>query len=167
MYHTPPLLRTATHADMHAIWQIDAKVFGDDVYPAFFFRQAMDLWPDLLLVAEYEGQLVGYVLGGFGQNRSHGWVLSLAVLPEARGFGLAERMMRQMEENQQALQPQIGELRLTVDPANPAQRLYYRLGYQLVAEVADYFGPAEARLVLAKKLSGTAAIQGQNQLQNE
>ena len=40
-----PLLRLATHADMHAIWQIDADVFGEDVYPAFFFRQAMDLWP--------------------------------------------------------------------------------------------------------------------------
>ncbi|MGL4472780.1 MAG: GNAT family N-acetyltransferase, partial [Aeromonas hydrophila] len=53
MHHTPPLLRTATHNDMHAIWQIDAKVFVEDVYPAFFFRQAMDLWPELLLVAEY------------------------------------------------------------------------------------------------------------------
>ena len=46
-----PLLRLATHADMHAIWQIDADVFGEDVYPAFFFRQAMDLWPALLVVA--------------------------------------------------------------------------------------------------------------------
>ena len=158
MHHNPPLLRPATHTDMHAIWQIDAKVFGEDVYPAFFFRQAMDLWPELLLVAEYEGHLVGYVLGGFGQERSQGWVLSLAVLPEARGFGLAERMMRQMETNMEGLQ--ISELQLTVDPANPAQRLYYRIGYQLVEEVADYFGPGEDRLVLVKKLTDTAAIQG-------
>ena len=26
-----PVLRSATHADMHAIWQIDADVFGEDV----------------------------------------------------------------------------------------------------------------------------------------
>ena len=139
MHHNPPLLRPATHTDMHAIWQIDAKVFGEDVYPAFFFRQAMDLWPELLLVAEYEGHLVGYVLGGFGQERSQGWVLSLAVLPEARGFGLAERMMRQMEANQQALQ--ISELRLTVDPVNPAQRLYYRLGYHIAGGSSRLFRP--------------------------
>ncbi|WP_042013511.1 GNAT family N-acetyltransferase [Aeromonas fluvialis] len=151
MHHNQPRLRPATHADMHAIWQIDTKVFGDDVYPAFFFRQAMDLWPELLLVAEYEGHLVGYVLGGFGQERSQGWVLSLAVLPEARGFGLADRMMRQMEANQQALQ--IRELKLTVDPVNPAQRLYYRLGYQLVEEVKDYFGAGEHRMVLVKRLT--------------
>ncbi|MGH1410210.1 MAG: GNAT family N-acetyltransferase [Aeromonas sp.] len=151
MHHNPPLLRTATHNDMHAIWQIDAKVFGDDAYPAFFFHQAMDLWPELLLVAEYEGQLVGYVLGGFGQERSQGWVLSLAVLPEARGFGLAERMMRQMEANQQALQ--ISELRLTVNPANPAKRLYNRLDYQRVEEVENYFGAGEHRLLLVKRLA--------------
>ncbi|MGL4933562.1 MAG: GNAT family N-acetyltransferase [Aeromonas sp.] len=160
MYHTPPLLRTATHADMHAIWQIDAHVFGTDIYPAFFFRQAMDLWPDLLLVAEYEGRLVGYVLGGVGQDHTQGWVLSLAVQPEARGFGLAERMMRQIEINLQALQ--ITRIQLTVDPANPAQRLYYRLGYQLIEEVADYFGANEARLLLAKKLSASAVSQGQS-----
>lgn len=164
MHHTPPVLRTATHADMHGIWQIDAKVFGEDLYPAFFFRQAMDLWPQLLLVAEHEGHLVGYVLGGFGQDSAQGWVLSLAVLPEARGFGLAERMMRQMEVNQRALN--VDELRLTVAPANPAQRLYYRLGYQLMEEVAGYFGPGEDRLVLAKKLSGTGWIQGQSHPQD-
>lgn len=50
---------------MHAIWQIDADVFGEDVYPAFFFRQAMDLWPALLVVAELEGRLLGYALGAW------------------------------------------------------------------------------------------------------
>ena len=64
-----PVLRLATHADMHAIWQIDADVFGEDVYPGFFFRQAMDLWPELLVVAEREGWLLGYALG-LGQDRS-------------------------------------------------------------------------------------------------
>lgn len=62
--HSSPVLRLATHADMHAIWQIDADVFGEDVYPGFFFRQAMDLWPELLVVAEREGRLMGYALGG-------------------------------------------------------------------------------------------------------
>ena len=62
--HSSPVLRLATHTDMHAIWQIDADVFGEDVYPGFFFRQAMDLWPELLVVAEREGRLLGYALGG-------------------------------------------------------------------------------------------------------
>ncbi|HGY5236785.1 GNAT family N-acetyltransferase [Aeromonas salmonicida] len=148
--HQPPVLRVATHADMHAIWQIDVNVFGEDVYPGFFFRQAMDLWPELLLVAELDDKLLGYALGGLGQDRSQGWLLSLAVLPEARGFGLAERMMLQLE--QALAQVLVERVRLTVDPANPAKRLYFRLGYQHVAEERDYFGPGEDRLLLEKSL---------------
>lgn len=112
--HSSPVLRLATHTDMHAIWQIDADVFGEDVYPGFFFRQAMDLWPELLVVAEREGRLLGYALGGLGQDRSQGWLLSLAVRPEARGFGLAEQMMLQVEQALAHLQ--VARVRLTVDP---------------------------------------------------
>ncbi len=148
--HQPPVLRVARHTDMHAIWQIDVNVFGEDVYPGFFFRQAMDLWPELLLVAELDGKLLGYALGGLGQDRSQGWLLSLAVLPEARGFGLAERMMLQVEQSLLTLG--IERVRLTVDPANPAQRLYFRLGYQQLAKERDYFGPGEDRLLLEKRL---------------
>ena len=148
--HSSPVLRLATHTDMHAIWQIDADVFGEDVYPGFFFRQAMDLWPELLVVAEREGRLLGYALGGLGQDRSQGWLLSLAVRPEARGFGLAEQMMLQVEQALAHLQ--VARLRLTVDPANPAQRLYLRLGYSLLAEEAGYVGPGEDRLLLEKTL---------------
>ena len=149
--HQPPVLRVARHADMHAIGRLDADVFGEEVYPAFFFRQAMDLWPDLLIVTELEGRLLGYALGGVGQDRSQGWLLSLAVLPEARGFGLAERMMLQVEQGLRALQT--ARVRLTVDPANPAQRLYFRLGYALLSEEPGYFGPGEDRLLLEKLLA--------------
>ena len=148
--HPPPVLRIATHADMHAIGRLDADIFGEDVYPPFFFRQAMDLWPDLLIVAEREGRLLGYALGGLGQDRSQGWLLSLAVRPEARGFGLAERMMLQVEQGLTTLQ--VARVRLTVDPANPAQRLYLRLGYALLSEEAGYFGAGEDRLLLEKSL---------------
>ncbi|MNZ94047.1 Acetyltransferase YpeA [compost metagenome] len=148
--HQPPVLRVAHHTDMHAIWQLDVSVFGEDVYPGFFFRQAMDLWPELLLVAELDGRLLGYALGGLGQDSSQGWLLSLAVLPEARGFGLAERMMLRVEQALAGLR--VERVRLTVDPVNPAQRLYFRLGYVQLSEERDYFGPGEDRLLLEKRL---------------
>lgn len=148
--HQPPVLRVARHTDMHAIWQLDVSVFGEDVYPGFFFRQAMDLWPELLLVAELDGRLLGYALGGLGQDSSQGWLLSLAVLPEARGFGLAERMMLRVEQTLAGLR--VERVRLTVDPVNPAQRLYFRLGYVQLSEERDYFGPGEDRLLLEKRL---------------
>lgn len=149
--HPSPVLRAARHADMHAIGRLEADIFGEDVYPPFFFRQAMDLWPDLLVVAEQEGRLLGYALGGIGQDRSQGWLLSLAVLPEARGLGLAERMLLRLEQGLTA--QGTARVRLTVDPANPAQRLYLRLGYALLAEEPDYFGAGEDRLLLEKPLA--------------
>lgn len=149
--HPSPVLRAARHADMHAIGRLEADIFGEDVYPPFFFRQAMDLWPDLLVVAEQEGRLLGYALGGIGQDRSQGWLLSLAVLPEARGLGLAERMLLRLEQGLTA--QGTARVRLTVDPANPAQRLYLRLGFALLAEEPDYFGAGEDRLLLEKPLA--------------
>ncbi|MNP38455.1 Acetyltransferase YpeA [compost metagenome] len=110
----------------------------------------MDLWPELLLVAELDGRLLGYALGGLGQDSSQGWLLSLAVLPEARGFGLAERMMLRVEQALAGLR--VERVRLTVDPVNPAQRLYFRLGYVQLSEERDYFGPGEDRLLLEKRL---------------
>ena len=98
-----------------------------------------------------EGRLLGYALGGLGQDRSQGWLLSLAVRPEARGFGLAEQMMLQVEQG--LLKLEVERVRLTVDPANPAQRLYFRLGYQQLAEERGYFGPGEDRLLLEKALT--------------
>lgn len=145
-----PTLRLATPADMHAIWQIESQVFGEAIYPDFFFRQAVDLWPDLLLVAEREGQLLGYGLGGVGQQRTQGWLLSLAVLPQARGLGLAEAIIRKLEL---ALRAQgCLQVRLTVDPVNPARRLYERLGYRELTLEPAYFGPGEDRCLLEHEL---------------
>jgi ribosomal protein S18 acetylase RimI-like enzyme len=59
-------------------------------------------------------------------------------------------MMLQVEQSLLTLG--IERVRLTVDPANPAQRLYFRLGYQQLAEERDYFGPEEDRLLLEKRL---------------
>ena len=149
-----PILRVATPADMHAIWQIERQVFGDAVYPDFFFRQAMDLWPDLLLVAERDGQLLGYGLGGVGQEGVQGWLLSLAVLPQARGLGLAAAIITRLEES--LLAQGCRRVRLTVDPANPARRLYQRLGYRELARDPAYFGPGEARCLLEHALAPQA-----------
>lgn len=51
--------------------------------------------PDLFLVAEYNRQVVGTVLGGFDGRR--GIVYHLAVVPECRGMGIGERLMAELE----------------------------------------------------------------------
>ena len=83
--------------------------------------------PDLFLVAELGGQIVGAVLGGFDGRR--GMMYHLAVGEEHRnqGFGLA--LMRALEERLRAL----GCIRyyLLVTPDNlPAMRFYEDHGWE-------------------------------------
>ncbi len=51
--------------------------------------------PDLFLVAESQGKIVGAVLGGFDGRR--GLVYHLAVAPACRRSGLGKRLMEELE----------------------------------------------------------------------
>lgn len=59
------------------------------------------LQPDLLLVAEREGCIVGSVMAGYEGHR--GWINYLAVDPGSRHRGLGRSLMRQAEEKLRAL----------------------------------------------------------------
>ena len=52
--------------------------------------------PDLFLVAELDGRLVGTVIGGFDGRR--GLVYHLAVAPSERGQGIGSLLMNELEE---------------------------------------------------------------------
>jgi ribosomal protein S18 acetylase RimI-like enzyme len=52
--------------------------------------------PDLFLVAELDGKIVGTVLGGFDGRR--GMVYHLAVAPEMRRHGIGAELMSELED---------------------------------------------------------------------
>jgi len=58
-------------------------------------QRKLDVDPDLLLVAESEGQVVGSIMGGYEGHR--GWVNYLAVLPEFQRQGIASCLMAKVE----------------------------------------------------------------------
>ncbi|PSJ44871.1 GNAT family N-acetyltransferase [Zobellella endophytica] len=142
-------VRTATKGDLRAIHALERAAFGSHCYPDFFFRQALDLWPAYLLVAEDDDDvLAGYGLGGAGTAPGEGWILSLAVAESCRGQGLGKALL-------QALLAALDEggcrrQRLTVAPDNPALGLYLSLGFVEEGGEPDYFGPGEPRLVLVR-----------------
>jgi [ribosomal protein S18]-alanine N-acetyltransferase len=142
-------IRAATKADLGEVFRLELGAFGEHGYPDFFIRQAMDLWPGTLLVADVEGELVGYALGGMGEAEGRGWVLSLAVDEQRRGLGigkvLLQRLCRDLEGSG------CSELRLTVHPDNTAVGLYRTLGFELETSEPDYFGPGEPRQVLLRR----------------
>lgn len=145
MLSTMPL-REAMPDDLPALAALERDVFGDEAYPAFFFRQALDLWGSFFLVAEDEaGRLTGYALAAPAVRGGEACVLSTGVHPSHRGRGLATRLLDALLGCLDAAG--IGTVWLTVHPENAgAVRLYRRLGFEVVGEEADYFGPGEPRL---------------------
>ncbi len=142
-------IRAATKADLGEVFRLEQVGFGSHGYPDFLFRQLLELWPNFLLVAESEGVLVGYALGGMGEAKEQGWILSLAVDERRRGQGIGkvplQRLCRDLEGSG------CTELRLTVHPDNTAAGLYRVLGFELETSEPDYFGPGEPRQVLLRR----------------
>ena len=56
--------------------------------------------PDLFLLAEIDGQIVGAVLGGFDGRR--GMMYHLAVAPQHRQLGIATALMEELEQRLRA-----------------------------------------------------------------
>lgn len=139
--------RQATLEDLRSIAAVDREVFGDDTYPLLFFRQAIDLWPTLVVV-NAGPQIAGYGLGAVGEA-GDGWILSLAVRDVARGQGLGLRLTEALLAGFSALRTP--SVRLTVAPDNHgAVRLYERLGFVVEREEASYFADGEPRLVMSR-----------------
>jgi ribosomal protein S18 acetylase RimI-like enzyme len=66
---------------------------GDDIDS---IRVKISRDPDLFLVAEVDGRIVGSAMGAWDGRR--GWIYHLGVLPEARRKGVASRLVDELEK---------------------------------------------------------------------
>jgi ribosomal protein S18 acetylase RimI-like enzyme len=78
--------------------------------------------PDLFLVAEYENQIVGSVVGGYDGRR--GLIYHLAVSATFRGQGIGSQLMDEVEERLRRKGCLKSYLLVTVD--NPEVEIYYQ-----------------------------------------
>ncbi|MEU2157942.1 GNAT family N-acetyltransferase [Streptomyces sp. NPDC019396] len=144
-------MRPVTDEDLSALATLDQEVFAEHAYPFFVLRQLYDVYGDQLLVVDDGGELLGYVLMGTAPDRSRSWILGLAIDRRSRGRGFGRWLMAEALERLRA--QEVGEVRLTVEPANAAAiELYESLGFDKVDHYPDYFGPGDDRLVMVLRL---------------
>lgn len=114
-------------------------------------RQAAALWPATFLVADEDGEVVGFAIGAASADPAIGWVLRLKVRRDRRRRGIATVLIGELVSR--LGEGGVRDLRLTVAPENaPALALYRRWGFEERAVLPGYFGPGEDRLVLARRL---------------
>ena len=91
--------------------------------------------PDLFLVAESEGNIIGSVMGGFDGRR--GLIYHLAVAAFVRGKGLGSRLMAEVESRLRAK----GCLKcylLVTDDNTEAEAYYQHRGWQPMDDIHLY-----------------------------
>ena len=129
-------------------------------YTSFFFLDLYRRFPLTFLVAEEDGEVVGYImcrietglpnLGFFGLIKK-GHVVSIAVMPEHRGKGIGYTLMKEAMKNMEKYNAK--ECFLEVRVSNqPAINLYKKLGFQVVKTIRHYYMDGEDAYLMARKL---------------
>lgn len=140
----PVTIRTATPADLDAIGHVEAACFGAHALPPIALRQFLDLGGPRCLVATQDRAVTAHALAAV-DHAGHGWLLGLAVHPQARRQGLGGRLTRAVVDA--FARDDVRPVFLTVDPDNAGARaLYARCGFHDDTLVPDCFGPGENRL---------------------
>ncbi len=122
------------------------------------------LYPNLFLVAECCGRVVGYAVGIIeGNNEGH--IVSIAVDPEFRGLGIGKALMRELERRFSDYGVSLIKLEVSVKN-QVAIKLYKSLGYKIVSRASNYYpdgSDAYLMLKILRKLDSNLPRIGLNE----
>jgi len=154
----PFTLRPFEPRDLESVIYINRTCLPENYPPDFFLMHHRE-HPEAFLIAELNGMVVAYSMSrvehGFSNFRrafaKKGHVISIAVLPHARGMGIAEALMHRTLE---ALRKYgASEVYLEVRVSNePAIRLYRKLGFKPVRRLHAYYVDGEDAWLMARPL---------------
>ena len=150
---TFPIIRKAESNDLKQIFEIEMELFGEDPFPYFFFRQALDALGDSFFVVETKkSKIVAYALSSLQKQRNDAWILSLAVHPDHQKEGLGQSLTICLLEKLYELGASFAYLH--VSPENTvAKHLYEKIGFVVSRYENDYFGLTHDRLIMKANLT--------------
>jgi len=154
----PFSLRPFEPRDLDRVVYINRTCLPENYPPDFFLMHHRE-HPEAFLVAELNGQVVGYVMSrvehGFSFFKrafvKKGHIISIAILSFARGMGVATSLM---ERSMEALRKYgATEVYLEVRISNePAVRLYRKLGFKPLRRLPAYYVDGEDAWLMARPL---------------
>lgn len=101
-----PLIREMRPNDLEQIVEIDRLVLGKTRrdYWEIKLRQVQNRSQFAALVAEWDGRVIGFIIGGasqgeYGVPENVGWIDTMGVDPEHQRQGVAKLLFREMADN--------------------------------------------------------------------
>ncbi|MAS09638.1 ribosomal protein S18-alanine N-acetyltransferase [Salinisphaera sp.] len=127
--------------DVPAVLEIEQVSYG---YPwsERIFRDCLRVGYHAWVATDLDEQVIGYALLSVAVGEAH--VLNLCVAPDARGHGVADRLLEALIGQAQAERAE--RVLLEVRPSNKsARRLYKRCGFERIATRPGYYPAPDGR----------------------
>ena len=153
-------LRKFTMDDLQSVTNIN-RVCLPENYTDYFFIDLYRRFPETFLVAEEDGEVVGYImcrieLGlsnfGFSGLIKKGHIVSVAVLPQYRHKGIGEALITEAMEGMRKYNTKQCFLEVRTTNA-PAINLYKKLGFNVTRTIHGYYVDGEDAYVMSHELS--------------
>jgi len=159
MMQTTFTLRQFKPKDLDEVMYVN-KVCLPENYTRYFFLDLHGRFPNIFIVAEENGDIVGYVMcrmetgppdwGLLGIARK-GHVISIAVLPERQCKGIGQALMHKVMQGMRTYRAK--ECYLEVRVSNtPGVNLYKKLEFKITCTLNSYYADGEAAYVMTQKL---------------
>lgn len=103
------------------------------------------------VVIRNNNKIVAYLIISKRENSKQIRIYSIAIAPEARGLGLAKRLMNYVED----VCKQESKERITLEVSKeniPAINLYQSFGYKIIGERPNYYANGGSALLMLKQL---------------
>ena len=135
--------------DFEEVLKIESEAFKE--HNPFIYMNFYEINNDCFLVADYNGQVTGFV-AGYQVSENEGRIFSLAVKKDYRGFGIGTFLLESITGifNEKALRYASLEVRLS---NNRAQGLYRKMDFIPCWIEHGYYSDGEDGLIMKKLLS--------------
>jgi ribosomal-protein-alanine N-acetyltransferase len=153
-------IRRCSQDDLRSVIDINEETLPEH-YSEYFFESLLREMPESFIVAEYENDVVGYIMCklefGFSNFRKLGFVkkghvVSISLLEQHRGKNIGKALM--IEGINGVTSRKGDEIYLEVRTSNlPAISLYEKLGFQTKSVLKSYYRDGEDANLMALDLS--------------
>lgn len=152
-----PTIRLYKEEDLDEISRIESTSFREP-WPDSFFNYIHRKAPELFVVAEKDGEIMGYIIGelreimfsGVSHMSKMGHILNIAVDERRRKSGVGTLLLEEIESRFR--EAQATRVTLEVRESNKTARTFYQdRGFSEIGRVRAYY-PDEDAIVMSKAL---------------